>query len=259
MAPPKTTIWLWSFGLFPRRILYYFRAKNITLSVLSSQNIHLIPVVLDPSSPTGLVSLPGHEARLPNTSLPCLRLEKPDGSTFVIHESAAVMEYLEEIFGPGDSYPDLRGASAEQRARTRDVLGVMSDALFYCTVYMTNALPATLSWSGLKEDEMHADTAAQALRKQGASLDRLEEWVKDDVVGKGTKSISGEGVSVTMADLVVLAQVEYLKATYGLDWCEGREVLRTWWERTVKQDWYVGNEELGGFTGTGDWERILRK
>ncbi|OAL51608.1 hypothetical protein IQ07DRAFT_386004 [Pyrenochaeta sp. DS3sAY3a] len=254
--PPKTTIWLWSFGLFPRRILYYLRAKNISLSVLATHNIHLVPVLLAGSS---LISAPGHEARPPNTSLPCMRVEHGDGSTLWVHESAAVMEYLEEVFGVADAYPDLRGASIQQRAKARDIVSLLTDALFWGTLHMTNALPVTLAWSGLQAHEMHADTAAHALRKHGAVLDRLEEWARGDVLGKGSMSIAGDGTGTTVADVVLLAQVEYLKAMYGVDWCEGREVLGVWWERTMGQEWVIGNEELGGVEGTGDWEGILGK
>src|SRR4051812_27149110 len=41
---PKTTLWVWSSGAFPRRIVYYFHAKGITTTILAQHNIHLIPV-----------------------------------------------------------------------------------------------------------------------------------------------------------------------------------------------------------------------
>ncbi|CAG5137401.1 uncharacterized protein ALTATR162_LOCUS89 [Alternaria atra] len=74
-----TTLWLWPTGLFPRRIIYYLRAKNISSSMLHEKNIHLIPVVLDKGAPTpDLVSRPGLEARPAETSLPVLRITYAD-------------------------------------------------------------------------------------------------------------------------------------------------------------------------------------
>lgn len=118
---PKTTIWLWPTSLFPRRIIYFLRAKNISTSTLAAHNIHLIPVTL---SPTGLISLAGFEDRPVGTSLPIMRVETDSKEVggggqgkFWIRESAAMMEYLGEVFSPVDGYKDLRGSTIFERAR----------------------------------------------------------------------------------------------------------------------------------------------
>jgi hypothetical protein len=44
---PKTTLWLWPTGLFPRCIIYYLHAKHLTLPILMHHNIYLVPATLN--------------------------------------------------------------------------------------------------------------------------------------------------------------------------------------------------------------------
>ena len=76
----KKTLWIWPSGLFPCRLVYYFRAKHISLSVLNEHHVHLIPIELT-TSPPALQSMPKHEARPANSSLPIMRVEHADGNT----------------------------------------------------------------------------------------------------------------------------------------------------------------------------------
>jgi glutathione S-transferase len=255
---PKITLWLWPTGLFPRRVVYYLRAKNITLSMLQAQNIHLIPVILvkDPPKP-GLVSKAGFEPRPSEMSLPALRIQHTDGKEFWIHETSAILEYFEEVFSKARGYEDLRGNTAEQRARTRDALSLLVEASIWGGVALVHSDANTTYWSGLSEGEMSASAAKHAERKFHSLLSRLEKWVEADVVGGESQSLSGLGGSVTLADLLVMAQVEYMQEMYGLDWVGEHGVLRVWYERMKGEEWVVGKEDLLDVENTGEWAGIL--
>ncbi|KAJ4374722.1 hypothetical protein N0V83_001797 [Neocucurbitaria cava] len=250
------TIWIWPIGLFPRRIINYFRAKNITTSILKAHDIHLIPVTLDPS--VGLVSLPGYETRPTDISLPCLRIEKADGEVFWIHETLAILSYFEEeLFSVERGYTRLEGEGAEQRAKVRDLVGQTTDASTWGAIGLMNSDVSTTSWSGLKEEEMHADTAVHARKKFDGILTKIEGWVEPDVIGRGTQSLAGKGADVTFADIFLAAQVDYMQWVYGVKWLQGHEVLEMWYERVKEEKWRVGNEVLASADGSDGWEGLL--
>ena len=224
------------------------------MSVIQQHHIHLILVVLDVA---GLVSMPGFEQRPADTSLPVMRIEKNDGSVFWIHESLAILEYFEEIFPPSAGYPNLLGFSSEERARTRDILSLTTDAILWSGIELMHSNPATTSWSGLTVDEMSSSAAAQAARKFDMLLTRLERWVEEAAVQDVGTSIAGAGASVTMADIVLMAQVEYIKMCYGTDWLSGHDVLRRWYDTGIKARWYVGTTSLRSVEMAQGWGLVL--
>lgn len=247
-STPKTTLWIWPTGLFPRRLIYYFRLKHITLSTLTSHSIHLIPVALTVSPPS-LSSLPGHESRPPNTSLPIMRITHPSGREVWIRESLSILEYFESLFLPLSGFPNLLDANLEQRAQTGDILSLLNDAMHWSLISLINSDPQTMFWSGLKEEDMSKSTAEHAEGKWQFYLERLEQWVQDD---------SGAVVKrETLAGLVLLAQVEYHQMMYGADWIEGHGVLREWVERMKKKEWYVASQVLKGVEKGEGWETLL--
>jgi glutathione S-transferase len=113
-------------GLYPRRVLLYLTSKNL----LSSTLIKITPVA---PLPTGMTA-PGK----PPGSVPILRL--PDG-TF-IKQSLAIIEFFEDICENPDPAKEwqvelarttnreigMRGRTAEEKARTREVLGLVDEA-----------------------------------------------------------------------------------------------------------------------------------
>lgn len=252
----KATIWIWPTGLFPRRLIYYLRAKRITTSTLIAHNIHLIPVTL--SMPAGLVTKPGYEPRPDGLSLPCMRVEQPDGSLFWVRESLAIIGWLEDVFGKEKGYDDIRGNRLEQRAKTADIMSVFADAMSWSGTSLIHSDLSTLSWSGMSQDQMSASAAVDAKRRFHLYLSRLEGWVESDVIGKETKSVSGEGANVTLADIVVMTMVMYTEDAYKKDWLEEHGVLRVWCERAKKEAWFVGIEELKRCE-EGGWEVVLGK
>ena len=190
--------------------------------------------------------MPGHEPRPTDTSLPVMRIEQ-DGDEVWIHESIAILEYFEEMFSFGSGYVDLRGKTQEERAKTRDVLSLLADAVMWSSVALIHSNSDTTFWSGLSEDQMSKGAADQAGKKLKGLLERLEKWVEG---GK-------KGTSVTLADLCLVAQVEYMRENYGTDWVNGHGVLRDWCDRVMKEGWFVGREDLEGVERSGDWSVVL--
>ncbi|KAF2867306.1 hypothetical protein BDV95DRAFT_610720 [Massariosphaeria phaeospora] len=249
----KTTIWLWPTGLYPRRLIYYLRAKCITLSTLATHNIHLIPVTFVPTP--ALVSKPGYEARPKGTSVPCLRIERSGQEPRFVYESMAIMEYLDEVLGGGNAF----GETVEQRARTRDILSLLADAAAFQGVALIHSDKTTLSWSGIEsEDAMSASAAIHATGRFHDLLCKLERWVEEDVIRKEMQSLSGEGAGATMADFVLMTAIMYFEDSYGKDWVEEHGVLRLWCERAKGQAWFAGKELLQKCEDEG-WGAVLEE
>lgn len=89
--------------------------------------------------------------------------------------------------------------------------------MLWSSVHIIHSNPMTTSWSGLSESDMSASAAAHADRKFPALMGKLAGWVKGHVVGKESRSLSGVD-AVTIADLVLMASVQYLEEVYGVCW-----------------------------------------
>jgi glutathione S-transferase len=224
----------------------------MSLSTLTAHNIHLIPIQL---TPTGLSSISGLESRPSGTSLPIMRIQHPNNTEFLVHESSAILEYLQEIF-PGEN--DINGSTIQQRARSRDILSLLSEAMVWSGVDIFHSDPRTTAFSGLSIEGQSASAAAHGKMKFHKLLEKLEGWVRADVEGKGTMSLAG-GDGVTFADLALMAPVEYFSEVYGREWIEGHGVLGQWYERMKKEEWVVGREKLGEVEESGVWEVVLGK
>ncbi|KAJ4299587.1 hypothetical protein N0V90_004833 [Kalmusia sp. IMI 367209] len=104
---------------------------------------------------------------------------------------------------------------------------------------------------------MSASATAHAQTKLRSYLAKLERWVRRNVEG-GAKSISGDGADVTLADIALMAMVQYMKESYGRNWFRDYRLLRQWCERAKGEKWYVGKEELVKCEEDG-WGRVLEK
>jgi dephospho-CoA kinase len=100
-------------------------------------------------------------------------------------------------------------------------------------------------------------TASHAEKKCEQLLSKLERWVVEDVIDGTRKSLSGEGGDVTLADMVVMAQVEYMREMYGMDWVAEHGVLRVWCDRAKEEEWVIGREALLEVERTGNWYGVL--
>ncbi len=145
----------------------------------------------------------------------------------------------------------------EQRARTRDILNLLTETNIWYVVWLINTVPSTIAWSGITAEQMNATAGEHADKKVDALLSRLESWVEQDVVVDGAKSLTGKGVGVTLADVVLMAHVEYALMMYEIDAVAEHGVLRIWCERAKKERWFVESEELKKVDHGGAWDSVL--
>lgn len=262
--PPETTIWIWPTGLFPRRIIYYLRAQKITLSTLAAHNIRLVPMTLSPTTHK-IAAKEGYPALPDGMTIPCMHIassgtpDKERGEGQWVHESLSIIMHLEEVLKNDGAGTSILGSTPSQRAKTWDVVSTFSDVLGNYVTEIVHTEPSAKMWSGIQEGEVSAGAAAHAGRRKAFYMQRLEGWVKGDVAGRGTTSLSGEGRDATLADLVVMAQVCYALDGYGVDWLQGCEVLKEWWGRAVQAGWWVDGERLKACEGEEGWEAVLGK
>jgi glutathione S-transferase len=201
----------------------------------------------------------GYEERPEGMSLPCMRIaytEEDGGRVEWVHESLAIIAWLEEKFpdGGGDWTGNIMGTTPLQRARTAEILSLIAEATVYSNIALIHSNPSTLSWSGLTAAEMSPSAAAAASRRFHALLAKFESWVEGDVLRGGSRSLSGEGAKVTVADVVLMCNVAYMEESYGMDWVEEHGVLRVWVERVKGEEgegWFVGVGELREAEGRG--------
>lgn len=95
----------------------------------------------------------------------------------------------------------------------------------------------------MKAADQSPSVAASALAQWKKCMEKLEGWVRGDVVDKKAKGIAG-GDEPTLADFTVLSAREYLFEMYAWDIFEGCEVLTEWTERARGCDWFVSRDEI---------------
>ncbi|KAF2726982.1 hypothetical protein EJ04DRAFT_517543 [Polyplosphaeria fusca] len=250
----KHTLWLWPTGLYPRRLIYYLRAKALPLSHLTT-TLTISSLAVDLLA-GDFVPRPGDEPRPSGASLPCLRIEPPNASPTYIYESTAIAEYFEELFAGQGRGGDMVGEGVVQRARTRDIVALINDAIVFSGFHAYNTSEQTLAFSGMKKEEMSEGNARFAVMRGSRMMGKIESLVKEDLE-KGCRSLSGEGQGGTLADFAVMAVVDYMESQYGtsiLDTFGGCGVLKRWCEEARGQSWFVGTEECAklekeGFEG----------
>lgn len=223
--------------------------------MLSAHNIELIPLVLD-NTTHEIVSKAGCKERPKGMTLPCMYIEEGnEGQGQWVHESLSIITYLEEVFG--EKGQSILGATPTQRLKTTDIVSLFPDILLNYLAEIIHSVPGTTVWSHIEASEMSPGAAAHAGRRKKFYMARLEDWVRRDVVERGTVSLSGKGRNVTLADVVVMAQVCYCLDGQGVDWLEGCDVLKEWWQRAIKEDWWVSGEQLKACEGEDGWTAVL--
>ena len=216
---PPLELFVLTWGVYPRRVLIYLGEKGL----LDSPYLRITPCDV---SPTGGMTAPGK----PAGSVPILRL--PDG-TF-IKQSIAILDYLEDVCSNPDpeqpwqaelansaqSNMSMRGRTAVERARTRDMLSLADEA----TVHFVFACH---KGSALFEpiETTHALTAKLALEYCQKNLKLLDAYYV------GNERLENGGPA-TIADCVLYSTLHFAKDMYSLDLLADRELpgLQQFWE-----------------------------
>lgn len=170
-------------------------------------------------------------------TVPILRL--PDGSS--IKQSVAILEYLEDICdNPDPRQPwqaelaktthsgSMRGETAEERARIRDMLALADEATsqFGFACHKGNSLFLTL-------EETHALTAKMALESCRKNLKLLEDYYQGDA-----RFEEGGSGKAHMADCVLASTLHFAKDLYCVDLMADPELpnLRRFYEAFSKRE-----------------------
>ena len=195
-------------------------------------------------------------------TVPCMHItssdttEKDQGQGQWVHESLSIIMYLEEVLRKNDgAETSIAGSTLSQKAKTWDIVSTFHDIMGNYITEFVHSEPSAKSWSGIQEGEQSAGAAAHAGRRKAFYMQRLEKWVESDVVGRGTRSLSGEGREETLAD--IMAQVCYASDMYGVDWLAGYDALRKWWANAVQGAWWVNGKQLKTCEGEEGWKAVL--
>ena len=191
-------------GLYPRRVLLYLTEKGL----LTSPLLKITPVA---PAYTGMTA-PGK----PPGSVPILRL--PDG-TF-IKQSLAIIEFFEDVCDNPDPTKDwqielaktanhgidMRGGTAEEKARTREILALVDEA---STQFSFAGHKGTALFVPLGETNALAAQLALEFCKQTLRL------VDENHSTELQRSIDNGRVSI--ADCVFYSLLQFSEGVYSVD------------------------------------------
>jgi glutathione S-transferase len=186
---------------YPRRVKIYLAEKGIELERVEV-DLH-----------GGENKSPAFLKKNPSGKIPVLEL---DGGAF-LPESAAIMEYLEEIYPS----PSMLGETPEQRAQTRATDRVASEIFTVLAQMLTHTHPAALQFHPGLVQHRQVGEALQPLVDQ--LLDQLEERI-------GNQSFLA-GPRPTVADCTLFALIDAVSLGFGYVLPERCPRLRAWYKQ----------------------------
>lgn len=187
-------------GVYPRRVLIYLAEKGL----LNSPEIKVTPISFQNGNQ---MVAPGK----PPGTVPILKL----GEDRFIKQSVAILEYLEDTcdaaqasgvnpFGVSAA-GTMRGKTAEERARTRAIIGLVDEALIY---FGFACHKGTALFSSLEEQSTIA--SKMALESLQKALGLIETYYEDNSLQVGDPD-------VTIADCVLFSFLQFSREFYGKD------------------------------------------
>lgn len=215
-----------TWGIYPRRVLLYLAEKGLESSPL----INITPVSV---TDRGAMEAPGK----PPGSVPILKL--PDG-TFIT-QSVAIIEYFEDVCDNPDPAHEwqmelaksvsnrgsMRGNTAQEKARTRDILALADEASSYFTFACHKGTALFIP-----VEQTNALTAKLVLEYCRKNLKRLE----DDYFAND--SAFGDDSRFTTAHCVLYSLFQFSEELYNLDLLSEPDfpVLRNFYDVFKKRD-----------------------
>lgn len=185
-------------GLYPRRVGIYLAEKGLT----GIERIALDPMKGWPPAELKAIS--------PAGTVPIL--VPADGPA--IRQSVAILEYLEEIHPE----PFMLGKTAQDRARSRELMGVIDEA---CTHFSRWCHAASPLFAG--RDVQSVDAAAIS---RGAYLRQLAVL---DALAAETGGPFLSGAAIGIADCMAMATLQFAERFYGVPVPEDCPTLREWY------------------------------
>lgn len=243
----ELTLFLWLEGLFPKRVAYYLLAKGLVASpaeliagVTSDPNLRINIVQLRDG---GFVDVNPNDPRPAGKSSPSLRIiDRATGTTTWLHESATIPKYFEELYSDLDP---LQGRLPLQRAVMHDILAQFDIAVAEGATYLKNAVAATTSWSGMRnEDRSHA-VALYGKANMVKSFCRMQDWAGESLAATGWLTPGVDGPGLVDFSLGALARYQHLCYGWDIFADESLGELRKWFGRFKELDWWISLEESG--------------
>ena len=178
---------------------------------------------------------------VPLLSIPVSNVS-PDKRLF-IRQSLPILEYLEDINAQNvaeGTMPEMRGHTALQCARTREMMVLADEATNY---FRIAAYKGTKLFQSIGV-ETCARTAAFALQDCHRALSTLEKLASPagllvDLSGEEEREAGATGAettTVTIADCVLFSLLQYVKELYGMDITERHLRLRAFYETFAKRE-----------------------
>lgn len=190
-----------AFGPYPQRVTIYLKEKGVT-------NVEL--VVFD--APTGKASWPppAIAALTPTGSLPII----VDDDGTVVTQSLAILEYLEDT----RPEPNMRGRTAVERVRTRQLVNVFDEALDAFSLWARYG-----SDLGGNDRDVYRQVIRLGAEGYFQKLRLAERMLENsEFVG---------GDQVTIADCVAMAMLQYTIEFYSVPIPPDCVRLASWFAR----------------------------
>lgn len=185
----KPRLWVLPWGLYPRRVTIYLADKGL------QDEFEIIPIDITPS---GMEEAEGK----PAGTLPILELSRPTASQpgRYIYQSSAILEYLEDVYGAQGQ--DMRGGTAEARARTRECMDAVNEATTWMLLYIQNG--STL-YAAMREQALDsAREGHERMHKALALLEKLSDPEGPYLLGQ----------TPTIVDCVLMASAQFAEHVY---------------------------------------------
>jgi glutathione S-transferase len=190
-------------GPYPRRVTHYLAEKRVA-------DIELIEVEF-PHQPQRWP--PGFLRGLsPAATLPVLDA----GEDTIIGQSIAILEYLEETY----PNPNMIGKTRAARAATRELVAVLDEATTFFGIWARHG-------SRLNVDRHRPSAEAAAVGAEGFS----SRLLLAEGMSVGGPFIAGD--SVTIADCVAMALLQFVNEVYGVSIPSGCPKLSYWYEQSL--------------------------
>lgn len=244
------TVWLWTEGVFARRIIYFLLMKKLAPKVSSilngcsiSPTLTIVPVQPGPALSWQPVNA-GDPTPPKHASNPCLRItDLATKEERHIYESTSILLYLEEL------YPEhpLQPRELVDRAKMMDFLGQINLVAIDTNYKLRNTIPEHGMAMGLMPESQRKETAVNAEAQEKKGYEKLLSWAHEEsfrTTGWLTPGMDTPG----LVDIALAPNVRFVDLVYGIKTFDGEKLrgLQDWYEKFQSLEWWQDFEERDG-------------
>jgi glutathione S-transferase len=252
----KKTIWIWPRGLYPGQMHFYLKAKSLPLSVLNTPDnpdglLTIVPIRIDPEVARLVLTFPDTEPQPPDSLLPVMKIVDGD-TTRILHQSTAIVQYLEESYPPSEGYKDLSGGgSLELKAHVQAIVQLVMDAMIWMQADIFHVHDFAVTLGQITKEEQSMAASVYAKKRWRRELAKLDRWVQKLDQERAPISLAGDLDTPTIADFTLLSAVELFKDFFDTDVLEGFSALQVWYKRYTESQWWIPREEVDALGESG--------